>query len=396
MKAPRFILSILFAAAVASSAGALTIKLGTLAPVGSPWDFALQKLAAQWSRLSQGSIRLRIYAGGVAGDESDMIRKMRIDELGAAGITVSGLQGIYKGFATLSYPLLIKDSGELDYVLNKMAPNFEQELEKRRFRAIMWSPGGWTYLFSRSPVVYPQDLKSQKLWVWSAGPDQIHAYQEAGFQTVTLAITDLMAFLQSGGVDALVTSPLLAASDQWFGMLRNMSTLKLAPLWGAVIVTEKIWSQVPVDLRPKLIEAAKKISTTLAPELAKADGQAIDAMEKYGLTVNPVTPKAEIEWGALLGKTFSSLIGTTYDKASFDQARKYLQEYLAAHPRQLLDQGSGKRTTDCCPSQGLVGLVLHGFSWSTADVQHIMTELADLTTVARGMFSSTKICTRVL
>ncbi|HUI69447.1 MAG TPA: TRAP transporter substrate-binding protein DctP, partial [Spirochaetia bacterium] len=313
--------------------GALTIKLGTLAPVGSPWEVGLRRIAADWDKISGGSVVLRIYAGGVAGDEPDMVRKMRIGTLNAAGITVSGLQGIFKGFKTLSYPLLVRNDDELSYVLDHMKGLFEQELEKRGFHAMMWSPGGWVYLFSRKPVVYPQDLKSQKLWVWSDDPDEVHAYQEAGFQTVSLAVTDLMTSLQGGMIDALVTSPLLAASNQWFGIAKNMSTVRLGPLWGAMIITDKTWSDIPADLRPKLVEAAQKITDTLGPQLAAADQQAITVMKKYGLAINTVPPKAEAEWADLLDKTFSSLVGTTYDRTSFEMATKYLNEYIAAHPR---------------------------------------------------------------
>lgn len=333
MKASRLLLSFALAAAVCATSEALTIKLGTLAPNGSPWEVALRRIASEWDRLSAGSVTLRIYSGGVAGDEPDMIRKMRIGTLNAAGITVSGLQGIFKGFKTLSYPLLVRNDAELSYVLDRMKPSFEEELEKRGFRAVLWSPGGWTYLFSRRPVIVPDDLKSQKLWVWSADADEIQAYQRAGFQTVTLAITDLMTSLQGGMVDALVTSPLLAASNQWFGVLPNMSTLKLGPLWGAAIVTEKTWAEVPSDLQPKLIEAAQKVTDSLGPELAKADQQAIAVMKKYGLAVNTVTPKAEALWAGLLDRTFPALVGTAYDRQSFELAGKCLNEYLATHPR---------------------------------------------------------------
>jgi TRAP-type C4-dicarboxylate transport system substrate-binding protein len=324
---------VLLAAAAAASAPALTIKLGSLAPGGSPWEVGLRRIAADWERISGGTLTLKIYSGGIAGDEPDMVRKMRIGTLNAAAITVSGLQGIFKGFKTLSYPLLIRNDDELSYVLEKMKPYFTEELSKRGFRVVMWSPGGWVYLFTRRPVVWPADLRSQKLWVWSADPDEIVAYNRAGFQTVTLSATDLMTSLQGGMADALATSPLLAASNQWFGVVSNMTTLKLGPLWGATVITEKVWSQVPADMQPKLIEAAQKVADSLAPELIKADSQAIAVMKKYGLTINKVTPQAEKEWGDLLDKTFSGLIGTTYDRESLQMARKYLDEYLSTHPR---------------------------------------------------------------
>ena len=318
---------------IATALPGLTIKLGSLAPVASPWDVGLKRMAAEWEKLSDGRITVKIYSGGIAGDESDMVRKIRIGALNAAAITVSGLQGIYKGAKTLSYPLLLRDDDELAYVLEKMKPFFDTELQKRGFKPVGWSMGGWVYIFSRYPVQRPDDLRKQKLWVWSGDPDEIQAYQSAGFQTVTIAATDLMTSLQGGMVDAFATSPLIAASSQWFGIASHMYTLKLGPLWGATIVSTKTWAEVPEDLQPKFIAAAQKIFDSLAPELVKEDSQAIDVMKKYGLKVTQVTPQAEVEWTDLLNRTFSGLVGKMYDRTSFDMVSKYLDQYLVDHPR---------------------------------------------------------------
>jgi len=318
---------------VAGTGAALTIKLGSLAPAGSPWELGLKRMAAEWERISQGSVTVRVYTGGIAGDEPDMVRKMRIGTLNAALVTVSGLQGIFNGVKTLSYPLLMKNDDELQAVLQDMKPFFTQKLESRGFEPIVWSVGGWVYFFSRYPVVNPDDLRKQKLWVWSGDPDEVQAYQNAGFQTVTVAATDLMTSLQSGMVDALVTSPLLAAANQWFAVASNMSTLRLGPLWGAAIVSTRTWAEVPADLQPRLIDAAQRIFDALAPDLLKQDQDAIEVMKRYGLKVNPITPAASAQWESLLNRTFSGLIGKLYDRESFGTVKAYLDEYHAAHPQ---------------------------------------------------------------
>jgi TRAP-type C4-dicarboxylate transport system substrate-binding protein len=142
-----------------------------------------------------------------------------------------------------------------------------------------------------------------------------------------------MTSLQGGMVDALVTSPLVAASSQWFGIAGNMCAMRLAPLWGAAIVSMKTWSQIPADLQPRLLDAAQRVAESLAPDLAKADGQAIDVMQKYGLKINQVPPQAAASWVELLQKTFAELVGRAYDKDSFDMATQNLAEYLKTHPR---------------------------------------------------------------
>src|SRR5271157_4760276 len=116
--------AILCALLAATGVSALTIKLGTLAPVGSPWELGARRLAAEWERLSGGTVTVKIYAGGVAGDEPDMVRKMRIGTLNAALITVTGLQGIFNGVKTLSYPLLLQSDDEMAFVLDRMKPFF--------------------------------------------------------------------------------------------------------------------------------------------------------------------------------------------------------------------------------------------------------------------------------
>jgi len=115
MKRAVLLGAIVIALAVAAQAAAgQVIKLGTLAPAGSPWEQALRKLAGDWSRLSIGRVSLRIYPGGVAGDEDDMLRKIRIGQLNAAALSGPGLSTIVPGVLALQVPLLVTDDDELD------------------------------------------------------------------------------------------------------------------------------------------------------------------------------------------------------------------------------------------------------------------------------------------
>ena len=70
----------------------VTIKLGTMAPNGSSWHLLLKEMGARWAEASDGQVKLKVYAGGVAGNEVDMMRKMRIGQLHAAAITSLGLK----------------------------------------------------------------------------------------------------------------------------------------------------------------------------------------------------------------------------------------------------------------------------------------------------------------
>ena len=73
----RIILILLFLSTVVF-ARKIVVKMGTLAPEGTDWHGMLIEMGQQWKSATKGKVQLRIYPGGVLGDERDMVRKMRI------------------------------------------------------------------------------------------------------------------------------------------------------------------------------------------------------------------------------------------------------------------------------------------------------------------------------
>ncbi len=310
-----------------SEALSLTIKLGSLAPIGSPWDINLRKISAEWNRVSGGKIILKIYPGGIIGDEDDMIRKIQIGQLDAAGISGIGLSRIYNGILALQLPLLVRNNDELINVLEKMKPYFEQQVEKKGYKIILWNLGGWVHFFSKNPIVHPDDLKKAKMWVWEGDPDQIQAWKAQGFQPIPLPATEIMTSLQSGMVDALATNPVTAAAYQWFGIANHMCGLQWAPFIGGFVISKKTWNQIPSDLKPKLLEIIKQIGKTMEAEVLQANEKALLIMKQHKLVIHPVSEDIVKEWQAAVDLGFQRLVGKSFDKESYDKIKFYLDEY---------------------------------------------------------------------
>ncbi len=305
----------------------LTIKLGSLAPNGSPWDKALRKISSEWSSISKGKISLKIYPGGIAGGEEDMLRKMRIGQLHAAGLTGIGMCRVFPGILAVQLPLLVRSDEELYYVLEKMKPKFEKELEAKGLTVLIWSKVGWVHFFSKNPVITPDDLKKHKLWNYAGDPDGTQAWKKAGFNPVPLSTTELMTSLQSGMVDAFSTTPLTAAAYQWFGLAKNMSGMKWAPLISGVVISTKSWKKIPESMRKKLLDAARKIGTEIQIEIDNADVQAITIMKQHGLKVHPVSKEVEAQWMPVVQSGFNMVIGKSFDEASYNEVKQHLKTF---------------------------------------------------------------------
>ena len=103
---------VLPALAAAPAEARVVVKMATLAPDGSVWDDLLSEMGAEWQEATGGEVALRIYAGGVAGDEPDLIRKMRIGQLHAAALTIGGLSELDPAFQIFEIPMFLESYGE--------------------------------------------------------------------------------------------------------------------------------------------------------------------------------------------------------------------------------------------------------------------------------------------
>ena len=80
-------------------------KSATLAPSGSPYHEIMKDMAADWRKASDGRVSITIYPGGVAGGEVDILRKIRIGQLHAGALSISGLSRTLPEMSVLSTPI---------------------------------------------------------------------------------------------------------------------------------------------------------------------------------------------------------------------------------------------------------------------------------------------------
>ena len=189
--------------------------MATLAPEGSTWHKGLRQMGEEWKTISGGEVELKIYAGGVVGNETVMLRKMRIGQLHGGALTNLGLLEIDPGPQVINTPMLIRTYPELDHVWQRWHLSSKSVLKTTDmlfFHGAMRV--GLTYL--HEPLTNPDDVGTLNV-AWEGDPGAVEMYQKGGFKPVVVAATDILPSLQSGLLDSFPSSP-LAARMQWFGL----------------------------------------------------------------------------------------------------------------------------------------------------------------------------------
>jgi len=315
--------TLLAAALLAATSPALAqqqvqIKLGTLAPNGSTWHELLKEMAERWGQASNGTVKLRIYAGGTQGNEGEMVRKMAVGQLQGAAVTTVGLHDIAAEPQALAVPLMFDSAAELQKALPVLEPKLDAILEKKGYVPLTWGAIGAIKLFCTKAFNTPAEAAGAKIFAWEGDPGSVKAWKAAGFNPVVLSSTDVITSLQTGMIECIPNVPLYVLTARLFEKAPYMIDVNWGWLVGATVVRKDAWEKIPADMRPKLLAIAKELGKKVDVEVARLNGEAIVAMEKQGLKVVKVDAAA---WRGTAEKSWPVVRGEVVPAAFFDEVK---------------------------------------------------------------------------
>jgi TRAP-type C4-dicarboxylate transport system substrate-binding protein len=270
---------------------------------------------------------LKIYAGGIAGEEEQMIRKMRIGQIDGAALTQLGWSLIDPGILALSTPFLIQDDEELEYVMEHSQRYFERRLENQGYGMFSFSKAGWIHFFGRKPLLVPEDLMRMKLGVPAGDADFVDTWRTIGFNAFSLPFGDILVGLQSGMIDAFYAPPLVAATFQWFGPAHHMTALPIAPVVGAIVMRSKSLDRIPADLRQDLLATFTDLSASMNTDMVSLEVEALTAMEDQGLQIHEVSPPAAERWRMVGSQGIQVVLGRMIPRDSYELVAKLVTEH---------------------------------------------------------------------
>ncbi len=295
------------------------VKLATLAPEGTDWHGMLLEMGQEWSAVSKGSVRLKIYPGGVIGDERDMVRKMRIGQIHAAGITTEGLSEIVPDFSAYFVPLAYQTKEDIQAVTDAMLPSLEKQLEDNGFKLLHLGDIGWVYWFSSKPIRTPDELKKMKIFTWAGDFKWERLWEKAGYNPVPLASVDILSGLQTGLINTFATMPLYALSQQSFSIANHMLDLKWGVLMAGIIIDIKTWERIPKRYHKKLVGVTQSIQKKQNTLNKEAELQSIKMMKQYGLSIHTINNQEKDKWKDEVDKMSPDLRGDIIPSNIYDK-----------------------------------------------------------------------------
>jgi TRAP-type C4-dicarboxylate transport system substrate-binding protein len=322
--------------AVCAGAQPIEIKMATLAPKDSPWCDVLVHMGERWKTISNGRVKLIIFAGGSMGDEPDTVNKLRISSIQAVALTGAGMGEIEKGVAALQIPMMFDSYEELDYVRDRLAPKLEKRIEDHGYIVLNWGDAGWVHFFSDKPVTRLADLRKLKMFSWAGSNDELELWKANGFHPQSLPATEILTSLTTGLIDVIPTTPLYALWNQCFTLAKYMNDVKWAPLIGATLVSKAVWEKIPEAQRGPMLQAARDSGQELRSGIRDMGDKAIAAMTagiRGKMTSKLIVVHANdadlADWRKQTESVYPKMRGSIIPADLFDEVRSLRDQYRA-------------------------------------------------------------------
>jgi len=305
----------------------VVIKFATLAPEGSTWLKVMREYNQEIQKLTNGTVKFKIYPGGIQGDEKAVVRKIRLGQLHSAGFTGVGLGEILPEVRILDSPLLFQSYEEVDYVTNLLYPDFDKKFEEVGYILLGWVEVGFVYVFAQKPITSLSDLQGTKMWMWEGDPISEATFRALRVSAIPLSITDVLTSLQTNLIEAVYTSPLACVSLQWYTRVKYMINQPLADAEGAVLISKKMFNKIPPEYQELVKKKGREYMKRLVQLSRKDNEEAIRLMKKNGIQIVDIPPENQPAFYEAGEKARRSLVGKLYSQELLDKVEKALKEF---------------------------------------------------------------------
>lgn len=297
---------------VASAQAMKMIRIATLAPRGSPFMRRFLRADSELRRATNNGYGFQIYPSGVAGDETDVIRKMKIGQMDGGLVTSSALAVIVNEVGVMQVPGMIKTYAQVEAVQTALKDEWEEAFVRNGFKLINWGEGGRYRIYSKKPVTRPADVRSTRPWLRLSNPVIKELWSAIGANGVPLGVPEVYGGLQTGMIDLIYSPSVACVALQWHTKLSHVSTETDGVLLGAFILTKQAWDNISPEVQTLMHDIVSRDQRAALEEIRRADDRAYEKLVQMGFKAVSYTPEGRREFDAAYAEVRRRLTGRVY------------------------------------------------------------------------------------
>jgi len=274
-----------------SVAADYVIKVGTVAPKGTPWAKLLTRIAKRLEKESNGRIKVKTYMGGKLGGEDSLVRRCQSGSLQLIGVSSGAMAAVVPELNVLELPYLFDNYKQADRILDTVVrKDFEDILAEKGFHLYQWSENGFRHFAMKDTFVTgPDSLKGVKV---RSQQNKVHLdmWNALGASPVPIAVPEVPSSLQNNVVSGYDNTLLYGFAAQWYQAISKI-TLSGHIYQPAVVVFNKEWFDgLPADLQTLVMATLEKDTKQGRHEIRLLNRPLVKNYQKAGIKIHQLTP----------------------------------------------------------------------------------------------------------
>ncbi len=307
---------------------AQTLKIASIVPEGSAWMKSMREGATEIQQRSDGRVSLKIYGGGVQGNDRQVQRKMRTGQLQGGAFTSGAMSLFQRDAALYSLGLVFRNIEEVQHVRQQLDEVLIQRLYDAGYVCFGFAGGGFAYMMSNTPLRTSAEMSGQKIWTPEGDAQAFAALQAIGVAPVSMPITDVLTGLQTDLLNSVAVPPVGAVVLQWHTRLKYITDLPLAYVYAAILIDRKAFERLQPQDQTVVREVLSRVYQGFEASGQSDNQEALQALLNSGLQMVSPDPNEAATWQAAVARSREEQVKAgNIDAALLQQMQQLLAEY---------------------------------------------------------------------
>lgn len=303
------------------------LRMASVVPDGSGFARELKAMANEMQVATSGRVQIKLYLGAVAGEELQMLERVRRNQLDAIASAGMACEQLSPSLKVMRMPALFDGREDVHAVLSRLKAVWDREFLDNGFHNLGETTLGPAIIFARYPDRSLEELRRHVWWVWDADKMMANLFPALGIKTIKLPINQAVQAYEEGKVDGFTTTASAALAWQWSSTAKFYIDLPLAYVTGCLAISSRAFDAMAIEDQRVLMAAAAKAAARIEDVARETDKLLTSGLfKKQGLIQLKVDERFRQQYREASRQARNELAHTEVPQALLDRVEQVLLE----------------------------------------------------------------------
>jgi TRAP-type C4-dicarboxylate transport system substrate-binding protein len=272
------------------------------------------RFGGRFNERNRSCFDLDLFINAEIGSEETALANLRRNRLQIGGLSLQGMATVVPELSVLLTPFLFDNEEQIDFITDEYITDiFSELIEAKGLKLLQWSEVGWTQLYAKREIDFPEQAAGLKLRASNAIGSILFA-EAVQADSIPVTFAETLPALETGLIDGGQSGIGIYA---FAGLSREATVLNITKHafdTGLTVANLDWWDSLS-DAQQALVMSSLD-ETQQGRENIRRDMHRIElGLPDKGVTVNYLSPEERAVWQAYVGDLRGEIVAAIGGRA---------------------------------------------------------------------------------